>query len=415
MKHDQNICIECAYVGTCDGQPADDCELMNLAEFETALNDRLAKLDDQFSTISDVLKVKKEAFIEMYRKNPKISRDEAVTFLQTTTESFDPANPEVRFERNAMEEQLVQQQEHLVQLQEQLAQQQKVSAEAEELKRQKDELEHDCQGLEQRLHEEKEKNQTLFEAIKNLQAREKDLESQLEEKEVARHKLESEKISLENKWDRRQEDLVQTNDKLVKTQQEFTNQEQRLNEIQSSLSAAEKQNEEFQSLLDAETEEKSNLEMELNAVKSNLEVENGKLTADLKAMTSSKSEADGKIMELQETLQETQIQLQEAERVNTQQTMKIRELQFVVCDGFSYDKYAYGKVSFNVQASSNRQAISYRQVKSHCREPRRREPTISGGYCFLNHPKIGKNQILKWSLRVPKFKYGNIGMVIILV
>ena len=33
------------------------------------------------------------------------------------------------------------------------------------------------------------------------------------------------------------------------------------------------------------------------------------------------------------------------------------------------------------------------------------------GYCFLNHQKIGKNQILKWSLRVPKFKY-QIGMVI---
>jgi len=36
------------------------------------------------------------------------------------------------------------------------------------------------------------------------------------------------------------------------------------------------------------------------------------------------------------------------------------------------------------------------------------------GYCFLNHPKIKKNQILKWSLRVPKFEYGLIGMVIIL-
>ena len=36
------------------------------------------------------------------------------------------------------------------------------------------------------------------------------------------------------------------------------------------------------------------------------------------------------------------------------------------------------------------------------------------GYCFINHPKMQKNQILKWSLRVPKFKYGGIGMVIIL-
>ena len=36
------------------------------------------------------------------------------------------------------------------------------------------------------------------------------------------------------------------------------------------------------------------------------------------------------------------------------------------------------------------------------------------GYCFLKHPKIKKDQILKWSLRVPKLKHGGIGMVIIL-
>ena len=38
---------------------------------------------------------------------------------------------------------------------------------------------------------------------------------------------------------------------------------------------------------------------------------------------------------------------------------------------------------------------------------------IGLGYCFLNHEKIKKDQILKWSLSVPKC-YGNIGMVIIL-
>ena len=36
------------------------------------------------------------------------------------------------------------------------------------------------------------------------------------------------------------------------------------------------------------------------------------------------------------------------------------------------------------------------------------------GACFLKHPKVQKNQILKWSLRVPKSKSGGIGMVIIL-
>ena len=35
------------------------------------------------------------------------------------------------------------------------------------------------------------------------------------------------------------------------------------------------------------------------------------------------------------------------------------------------------------------------------------------GYCFLKYPKIKKDQILKWSLRVPKSGY-SIGMVIIL-
>ena len=36
------------------------------------------------------------------------------------------------------------------------------------------------------------------------------------------------------------------------------------------------------------------------------------------------------------------------------------------------------------------------------------------GYCFLSHPKVQKNQILKWSLRVPKSKSSGIGTVIIL-
>ena len=212
LKHDQDLCVECAYVAMCDGQPADDCELMNLAEFEANFNDRVAKLDDQFSTITDVLKEKKEAFVKLYRRNPKICHDEAVAFLQTTNESFNPANPDKELEQNVMQEQLVQQQEQLVQLQEQLAQQQEIASEAEEMSRQladqKAQLEHNCHGLEQRLDEEKLKSQTLFEAIINLQAREKDLEGQLEEKEDARQNLESEKISLEKKWDRRQEDFV---------------------------------------------------------------------------------------------------------------------------------------------------------------------------------------------------------------
>ena len=35
------------------------------------------------------------------------------------------------------------------------------------------------------------------------------------------------------------------------------------------------------------------------------------------------------------------------------------------------------------------------------------------GYCFLNHPKIEENQILKWCLEIPKL-YSFVGRVIIL-
>ena len=113
MKHNRSLCYECFHVGMCDGQPAGDCDVMNLAEFNTTLNDRLTQLDDQFVTIGDVLKTKKEAFIELYRKDPRISHDEAVLCLLTT-------NPEGKAERNAMQRQQEKLQEQLVELQEQL-------------------------------------------------------------------------------------------------------------------------------------------------------------------------------------------------------------------------------------------------------------------------------------------------------
>ena len=552
MKHDQDLCVECAYVGTCNGQPADDCDLMNLVEFEAALNDRLAKLDDQFSTINDVLKEKKEAFKEMYRRNPKISHDEGVSFLLKNNDSFDPANPEGDLERHAMQEQLTDLQDQLVQEAEEMR---------EQLANQKSQLENKCHGLEQRLNEEKIKSQTLFEAIINLQAREKDLEGQLELEKLACQKFESDKISLEKKWDRRQEDLVQTNDKLVKTQREKTNQEQRLNELKSSLSRAERRNEELRSALDNETREKSNLVRQLKKVNSNLYDENFKiekftrdlnedseallsvfrifetedseaeasetddyiaedfevdgelrrlegnlkefqrrneevlsaldnkarekshligelkkvnsnlriltrkdsesedsgsedsesedfesedseaedsivedsivedsivevqsaldnearkkthLIGELKKVNSNlrilsrkdsesedsevehseveDSEADGEIKRLEGHLEEIQKRLQVAERIKAQRT--------IVCNSFSDD-------NFNVTVSSCKQCK--RSVKHSGHENK--------GYCFLNHSKIKKNQILRWSLRVPKTKSGNIGMVIIL-
>ena len=77
----------------CDGQAADDCEIFLLAEVESTLKDRLAKLDDQFSVINDILKAKKEDFIKMYQSNPMTSHDDAVDRLQRTLESFNPMNP----------------------------------------------------------------------------------------------------------------------------------------------------------------------------------------------------------------------------------------------------------------------------------------------------------------------------------
>ena len=76
--------------------------------------------------------------------------------------------------------------------------------------------------------------------------------------------------------------------------------------------------------------------------------------------------------------------------------------QTIVCDRFSDD-------NFGVTVSKPKRGVFNSKVWS--------VKNNGGGYssyCFLKHPKIQKNQILKWRLRVPKFKYGDIGMVIIL-
>ena len=79
--------------------------------------------------------------------------------------------------------------------------------------------------------------------------------------------------------------------------------------------------------------------------------------------------------------------------VETVQPASVMESkQTIVCESFSDDNY-------KVTVSSCR--LSVKNVDGY------------HGYCFLNHPKMQKNQILKWSLRVPKFKFpGWIGMVI---
>ena len=62
--------------------------------------------------------------------------------------------------------------------------------------------------------------------------------------------------------------------------------------------------------------------------------------------------------------------------------------QTIVCQSFSDDNYG----------------VTVSSCQRNC---------VGSGYYFFNHPEIKKNQILKWSLRVPKL-YGGIGMVIIL-
>ena len=52
----------------CDGQPATGCEIMSLTEFNSKLNDQLAKLEDHFDTIIDELKLKKKPLSKSTRK-----------------------------------------------------------------------------------------------------------------------------------------------------------------------------------------------------------------------------------------------------------------------------------------------------------------------------------------------------------
>ena len=94
LEHDRNVCHECKDVGMCDGQTADDCDFMNLTEFETTLKNRLTKLDDQFAALNEILKMKKEAFTKLYRKDPRISHDETFLRLQAYNEAFDPTHQE---------------------------------------------------------------------------------------------------------------------------------------------------------------------------------------------------------------------------------------------------------------------------------------------------------------------------------
>lgn len=78
----------------CNGQAADDCDVMYLAEFDSILNDRLEELDNEFSSINEILESKKEAFINLYRKDPRLLHHDTLVRFKRYIESFDPTPPE---------------------------------------------------------------------------------------------------------------------------------------------------------------------------------------------------------------------------------------------------------------------------------------------------------------------------------
>ena len=155
----------------------------------------------------------------------------------------------------------------------------------------------------------------------------------------------------------------------------------------------------------------------------------------MKASTSSRSEADGKIGRLERILQETQTRLEDTERVKAEQSEKIKKLEQDLKDARHKQKGLRTKKEPLQEAVKTVQSVSvigsyirtivcknfsddnYRVTVS------RNKRSVKGiadwsvgcaayGYCFLNHQKIYKNQILKWCLRVPKH-WGGLGMVII--
>ena len=93
LKHDKLLCYECLHFGLCDGKPASDCNTISLTEFESTLNDQLYKLNSKFNDMNEKLSIKKNAFIQMYRRDPRISRDQAISSLEKMIDDFNPIDP----------------------------------------------------------------------------------------------------------------------------------------------------------------------------------------------------------------------------------------------------------------------------------------------------------------------------------
>ena len=82
----------------CDGQDAIDCDVISLADYESIFNDQLKNIDDQFKTIAaalnNVLDIKKNAVIDMHRKDPRITRHDTFRTMQKMIDNFDAINLE---------------------------------------------------------------------------------------------------------------------------------------------------------------------------------------------------------------------------------------------------------------------------------------------------------------------------------
>ena len=217
-------------------------------------------------------------------------------------------------------------------------------------------------------------------------------------------RLELEKISSEMKLNRLQKDLLQVNAKSRKTQQERKNLEQRLSGLKTSLLGAERRNVELQLALYNESKNNEKLTNDLKEMEIRLaNTQQEKINREQRLNTEQsekikKFERDLKVANLKRgglTISaKEQPSMGAAKTVGT--TSLIESKQTIVCDRFSED-------NFYVTVSSCKRSAEYNKKGGH-----------GDGFCFLNHPKIEKNRILKWSLRIPKFRYGLIGMVIIL-
>ena len=63
----------------CDGQVANDCDIISLVKYESMLKEQMKIVDDEFKEITveinEVLNAKKKSLIERYRKDPRIQND----------------------------------------------------------------------------------------------------------------------------------------------------------------------------------------------------------------------------------------------------------------------------------------------------------------------------------------------------